>query len=169
MKIKNFLISLIVGIFLVQGFGYLIDGNWVMVVKAQEEGEEIIYSDDQTLLPFVHEDADCEIVFLLFDKFDKNDSSVDMNAVLGCAIRTGRISLDMIPYFLRYFSNYFLGLVSLISLLFTVIGGYLYIASGLSPEQKDKGKSYIKNALIGMAMAFLAWSIVNVIISALTG
>ncbi len=169
MKIKNFLISFVLGIFLVQGFGYLIDGNLVMAVKAQEDSEEeFTYSDDQTLLPFVHEDADCELQLLLFDK-NENDSSVDMNAVLGCAIRTGRISLDMIPYFLQYFSNYFLGLVSLISLLFTVIGGYLYIASGLSPEQKDKGKSYIKNALIGMAMAFLAWSIVNVIISALTG
>lgn len=88
--------------------------------------------------------------------------------VLGCAVITGRVSLPMAPYFIQYFSNYLLGIVSLVALLFVVIGGFLYIMGGIT-QQKEKGKTFITNALIGMVIAFLAWSIVNVLISALTG
>jgi len=87
---------------------------------------------------------------------------------LGCAIVTGRVSLPMIPYFIQYFSNYALSLVSILALLFIVIGGFLYTLGGMT-EQKDKGKNFIKNAIIGMIIAFMAWTIVNVIISAVTG
>lgn len=93
---------------------------------------------------------------------------MDKSELLGCAIKSGRISLPMVPYFIQYFSNYALGLVSILALLFIVIGGFLYTLGGLT-EQKDKGKNFIKNALIGMVIAFMAWTIVNVIISAITG
>lgn len=106
------------------------------------------------------------------DKFIINDSFenvlLEKSELLGCAITTGRISLPMVPYFIQYFSNYALGLVSILALLFVVIGGFLYTLGGLT-EQKDKGKNYIKNALIGMVIAFMAWTIVNVILSAITG
>jgi hypothetical protein len=93
--------------------------------------------------------------------------SGDIPQLLGCAIQTGRVSLAMIPYFLQYFSNYLLGIVSLIALLFVVIGGFMYTTGGVS-EQKDTGKTFITNALIGMAVAFLAWTIVNVVLAVVT-
>ena len=93
---------------------------------------------------------------------------IEKDELLGCAITTGRVSLPMIPYFIQYFSNYALGLVSILALLFIVIGGFLYTLGGMT-EQKDKGKNFIKNAIIGMIIAFMAWTIVNVIISAVTG
>ena len=92
----------------------------------------------------------------------------DVGPTLGCAITTGRVSVAMVPYFITYFSNYLLGLVSMIALLFVVIGGVLWTVGGVS-QQKEKGKAFITNALIGMVISFLAWTLVNVIISAVTG
>lgn len=112
---------------------------------------------------------DCDNLLDYFAEYGKfmlpEDDTIP---TLGCAIQTGRISIAMVPYFIKYFSNYLLGLVSIIALLFVVIGGFLYTLGGLS-QQKEKGKTFIMNAIIGMVIAFLAWTIVNVIISAITG
>jgi hypothetical protein len=89
------------------------------------------------------------------------------DSLLGCAVQTGRISLNMIPYFITYVSNFLLGLVGLISMLFIVVGGYFYIWGGLT-ENKEKGKKTVYHALLGMAVALLAWTFINVIISAVT-
>ncbi len=88
--------------------------------------------------------------------------------LLGCAIKTGRISLAMIPYFFTYFINFLLGMSGIITVLFIVIGGYHYVVGGLT-EEKEKGKNTIKHALMGMGIALLAWTIVTVLINAITG
>lgn len=89
------------------------------------------------------------------------------NDILGCAIKTGRISLQMVPYFITYISNFLLSIVGLISMLFIVLGGYQYVAGGLT-EQKEKGKQYIYHALLGMGIAIMAWVIVNMVITIIT-
>lgn len=88
--------------------------------------------------------------------------------ILACAIKTGRASLSLIPYFITYIINFALGMVGLISVLFIVIGGYRYVVGGLG-EDKEKGKKTISSALMGMGLALLAWSIVNIILKAITG
>lgn len=98
---------------------------------------------------------------------DMQPAGSDREDLLGCAIKTGRISLQMIPYFISYISNFFLSLVGLICVLFIVLGGYQYIAGGLT-EAKEKGKKYIYHALLGMAVATLSWIIVNLVMGALT-
>lgn len=90
-----------------------------------------------------------------------------VNDILGCAIKTGRISLQMVPYFITYISNFLLSIVGLISILFIVIGGYQYIAGGLTDE-KTKAKQYIYHALLGMGIAIMAWVIVNMVITIIT-
>lgn len=123
-----------------------------------------------TILPKAGTAADCNSLFnLLAKNGGKIDSSVTDHPedLLGCGIKTGKITLAMIPFYIQYFSNYLLGMVSMIALLFVVIGGFMYSAGDL--VGKDKGKVYIKNALIGMVIAFLAWSIVSVILAAVTG
>lgn len=90
-----------------------------------------------------------------------------VNDVLGCAIKTGRVSLQMVPYFITYISNFLLSIVGLISILFIVIGGYQYIAGGLTDE-KTKAKQYIYHALLGMGIAIMAWVIVNMVITIIT-
>jgi len=92
----------------------------------------------------------------------------DRDHILGCAIKTGRITFGMVPYFLTYLTNFLLGMSGIISILFIVIGGYHYVIGGLS-EEKEKGKNTIKYALMGMGLALLAWTIVTVIINAVTG
>jgi len=125
-----------------------------------------------TLIPVVKLDetgkpvADCNGIINDFNKSSKLPGNP--NDLIGCAIWSGRISLTMVPYIIKYISNWLLGLASLIAMLFVVIGGFMYTAGGIA-QKKDAGKNYITNALIGMAIAFLSWIIVNVILSALTG
>lgn len=87
---------------------------------------------------------------------------------LGCAIKTGRITFNMIPFFVTYLSNFLLGMSGIICVLFIVIGGYHYVIGGLT-EEKEKGKQTIFHALTGMGVALLAWTIVTVLIGAVTG
>ncbi|HLG25573.1 MAG TPA: pilin [Candidatus Gracilibacteria bacterium] len=101
---------------------------------------------------------------------NKDNKSPDAKArddLLGCAIKTGRVSLQMLPYFITYIGNFLLAMVGIICVLFIVIGGYQYIYGGLI-DQKEKGKKTIIHALMGMSVALLAWVIVSVIISAIT-
>lgn len=124
-----------------------------------------------TLLPKAEPGAggyDCDKLITEFQNTGKFMIPSDADKTLGCAVVSGRVSLAMVPHFIKYISNYLLGIIGLVALLFTVLGGFLYTAGGLT-EQKDKGKAYIKNALIGMGIAFLAWSVVNVIMAAITG
>ncbi len=122
-----------------------------------------------TILPRAEEGANCVQEVQDFRlAMATDDKSYEVSAgLLGCAITTGDIPLDMIPYFIQYGSNYLLGLVSLIALIFVIIGGYYYTVGALI-EKKEVGKTYIKNALLGMAVAFLAWGIVSVILAAVT-
>ncbi len=125
-----------------------------------------------TILPKASKDGDCDVLINAFVVAEASGQKVSgnvTNEILGCAVVTGRVSLSMVPYFIRYFSNYLLGIISLVALLFIVLGGFFYTMSGLTPDKKDRGKTYIKNAITGMIVAFLAWSVVNVIISAITG
>jgi hypothetical protein len=104
---------------------------------------------------------------------DKNDNKTISNGskssdvILGCAIKTGRITLDMIPYFIQYFANFLLSISGLICVLFIVIGGYWYVFGGMM-EQKDKGKKFIGNALKGMVVSILSWVIVTVVMNIVT-
>jgi len=93
---------------------------------------------------------------------------VDETDTLACAIKTGKISLRMLPYFMKYFANFVLGLVGLVGVLFVVIGGFYYTVAGAT-DTKEKGKTYITHALIGMAISFLSWTIVNIVLRAVTG
>jgi hypothetical protein len=90
------------------------------------------------------------------------------DSILGCAIKSGRISLAMIPYFVTYLVNFLLGMAGSISVLFVVLGGYRYVLGGLT-EDKEKGKQTIMYALMGFGLSILAWAIVNIVIGAVTG
>lgn len=92
----------------------------------------------------------------------------DRQIALSCAIKTGRIRLWMLPYFIKYIATFFIGLSGVISLLFVIIGGFWYMTGGLT-DDKEKGKKTIMYALIGMVITLLAWIIVNVVQVQVTG
>ncbi len=80
--------------------------------------------------------------------------------ILGCAVKTGRIELWMVPYFITYFVQFLLSIAASICILFIMVGAYHYIFGGISDE-KEKGKNTIKYALMGFVVVMIAWILVN--------
>jgi hypothetical protein len=99
--------------------------------------------------------------------FDFAGEKMSQNDVLACGIRTGNISLWMIPYYIKYIIQFALTIAGLIAVFSLVVGGYFYLFGGMSSD-KDKGKNAIIYGLLGFVVAMLAWALVNVVISALT-
>lgn len=87
--------------------------------------------------------------------------------ILGCAIKTGDISLWMVVFFVRFFLEFVIGLAGVLAVAGVVYGGYLYLFAGIS-DDKDKGKNAIKNGLIGLVLTLTAWAIVNIVIALVT-
>jgi hypothetical protein len=52
-----------------------------------------------------------------------------------------------------------------IAVVFVIIGGYQYIASGGNEETAEKGKKTLINAIIGIIVVVLAYAIINVIVN----
>lgn len=87
--------------------------------------------------------------------------------ILGCAVRSGKIKLYMIPYFVTYLVQFLLSIAGIIAVLFVVYGGFQYVKGGVT-EDKESGKKTITHALIGLVVSLSAWIIVNFIQVALT-
>lgn len=85
------------------------------------------------------------------------------NDILGCSIITGRIRFAYVPRFIVYALELLTILSGVLSLLFVVLGGYYYLINSLSGGDMDKGKSYIKNAIIGLIVSLSAWSVINLV------
>lgn len=62
-----------------------------------------------------------------------------------------------------------LGISGSITLLFLIYGGILWVFSGGTTTMVDKGRKTIVAAVIGLAIVFGSWIIINFIIAALTG
>jgi type IV secretory pathway VirB2 component (pilin) len=56
-----------------------------------------------------------------------------------------------------------------IAVVMVVIGGYWYMAAGGNEELAEKGKNTILNFVIGLAIIIMAYTIVTIIASTLTG
>lgn len=93
--------------------------------------------------------------------FMSSDAETQRN-YLACAVKTGKVRLWMLPYFVSYIVNFFIYIAGIISLLFVVLGGFWYMAGGIT-DDKEKGKKTIFYALVGLVLTLLAWIIVNVI------
>ncbi|PJC37178.1 hypothetical protein CO046_01960 [Candidatus Peregrinibacteria bacterium CG_4_9_14_0_2_um_filter_53_11] len=96
-----------------------------------------------------------------------NGGAVARDRILACAVRTGRIHLYMIPFFITYLISFLLGLAGLIAVLFVVYGGFRYVVGGIT-EDKESGKKTLFHALLGLVVALSGWIIVNLIQIALT-
>ena len=94
-------------------------------------------------------------------------SKLDHNTVLACGIKTGDIKAWMVPFYIRYILEFIIGIAGLIAVGAVVYGGYLYMFGGVM-DDKDKAKNAIKNGLMGIVLIFLAWGIVNIVISLFT-
>ncbi len=94
-----------------------------------------------TLLP--EETSDCTKTEEALNKLTIKDQkdlmkTNERDGILGCAIQTGNIHLWMLPYYITYIIEFLMNIAGLISVLFVIIGGYLYAWGGLT-EDKEKG------------------------------
>lgn len=94
---------------------------------------------------------------------EPNNIDFKENDILGCSIITGRIRFAYIPRFIVYSLELLTILSGVLSLLFVILGGYYYLINSLAGSDTEKGKSYIKNAIIGLIISLSAWSVINLV------
>ena len=73
---------------------------------------------------------------------------------------------DIIGIFINA-ADYLFGILGALALLFFIYGGLVWLTSGGSAGQIDKGKKILLGAVIGMLLALGAWLIVKFLITAL--
>jgi hypothetical protein len=92
-------------------------------------------------------------------------SSKEREKFLSCAIRTGDMHLWMMPYYMVYVVEFIIQISGIIAVLMFVVGGFMYILGGVSETfTKEKGKTTMQWALLGMCLTLLAWVITNVVL-----
>ncbi len=90
-----------------------------------------------------------------------------IEAILGCALKSGEIQFWMVPYYVIFAMEFVIELAGLIVVLMIMVGGYYYIAGGLT-QDKEKGKTIITYAIGGFVLTLSSWILVNILLLALT-
>lgn len=84
-----------------------------------------------------------------------------------CPVNQSQTELGCIPNdpggFVSSLYGIGLGLIGGVSVLFIIYGGYLILTSQGSPNQLNKGKSYIMYAIAGLVLAILGFVFIQVI------
>jgi len=78
----------------------------------------------------------------------------------GC-IKNGNCTLDQILSFAGTIANFILGIVGSLALLFFIYGGVMMLISAGSSDRVNKGKTILKNAIIGLVIVFASWLIIK--------
>jgi hypothetical protein len=68
-----------------------------------------------------------------------------------------------IPGLVSTIINIILGLTGLVSVLFIVVGGFQYILSGANEALAKRGKTTITNAIIGLIIVILSYTVITVV------
>lgn len=63
--------------------------------------------------------------------------------------------------------NYIWWILLIIAPLFIIAGGIMILTAGVKPDQLDHGKRIITGTVVGLAIAFLSWTILNVVFNTL--
>lgn len=71
---------------------------------------------------------------------------------------------DIRTYILQV-TNFFLGFLGLIAVLFVIYGGFLYVTSGGNNDKVDQGKKIITYAVIGIFIILASFALVNTVIN----
>lgn len=87
--------------------------------------------------------------------------------ILACAIKTGKIHPEFIPFYILHIANLLVFAAGLIAILFIIVGGYQYVLGGVTGNT-EKGKKTIFYAVGGLTVVILSYFIVQAIQLALT-
>lgn len=80
----------------------------------------------------------------------------------------GIVSCSTLGGCMKTIINILLTLAGIIAVLFLIVGGYRYITSAGNEKQAESGKQTVINALIGLGIVILAFTIVSIINNTLT-
>lgn len=91
------------------------------------------------------------------------DVKVEKGATKGDNLTSGDLvtTVDLIL-------GYFIGLLYFVAIVFALYGGFLILTAGWDEEKVKKGKTTLIQAVIGLAVIFLASQIVTWVISIFT-
>ncbi len=70
--------------------------------------------------------------------------------------------------FILFITQDILVFAGFIAVLFIIIGGYQYMFSGANEELAKKGKTTLTNAVIGLVIIILSYTIVSIVYNTLT-
>jgi hypothetical protein len=65
--------------------------------------------------------------------------------------------------------NYLMEFSGVITILFLIIGGFMYVTSAGNEEQSEKGKKILVNAVIGLVVITMSYAIVRIVGATLAG
>lgn len=86
-----------------------------------------------------------------------------------CDFVAGNMGWDCIPFYIQYLANLVVGFTIAIALLMLIINGYRFALGALGGEgASESAKKGIIYALVGVAIALLAYIIVDTVFIALT-
>lgn len=91
----------------------------------------------------------------------------DLRNLMGCAIKYGYVKAWMVTFYVGYILEFLLGIAGLISVLMILLGSYYYIAGGIS-DDKEKGKTIVQYAILGLVITSVSWILVNIVLLAVT-
>jgi len=74
----------------------------------------------------------------------------------GAVYNTDTTSL---PEIIGTILNYILGFLGVIFLILTIYGGFLWMTAGGNEDQIKKGRKYLTNSIIGLAIVLAAYSL----------
>jgi len=90
-------------------------------------------------------------------------------SILPSCTSTGRCTICDLVQTAINIGQYVLGFIGSITLLMFVYGGVVMLTSAGNPSKVQEGKSILINAVIGLLIAFLAYTVVTFVVSAVTG
>jgi hypothetical protein len=82
---------------------------------------------------------------------------------------TNPIAATNVPQLIGSIIQAVLGIVGALALLMFVYGGFMWLTSGGSPDKIKKGKDILIWAVIGLAVIFASYALVDFVIRALGG
>ena len=72
-----------------------------------------------------------------------------------------------LPTIIQNYVNYFIGFSALVAVIYGIYGGFIYLTAGGNDEQVKKAKTIFKQVAIGLVVIFLAYSVVEFVMSSL--
>ena len=98
------------------------------------------------------------------------EAAAPQAATIGaCDFAKGKVSWDCIPIYINGLTGIVVTLAASIALIMVMVNGFRYMLGPATEGSSDAAKKGIMHALLGMAVALLAYIILDTIIRRATG